>query len=259
MTGPLATACAVELLKLRRSVIAFVVTPLIALVVPLASYGAVWLARSPDLPGTAAAKFQPFADGPVAVANLSVCGQILSVAVLGACGFAAAWSYGRELTGGTAGALFGHAVPRQTVALAKGLVLLAWLAGCVLVAVGLSAALSRLGGGTFPPEAWSSAWTALAVGWLAVGLGLPFGWVATIVRSPFATVGILIGLVAVTQVIVVLGAGTWFPYAAPSLWAGMGGPDAAAAVPPAALLLAAALAPAGLVVVVRAWSKLTNV
>jgi ABC-2 type transport system permease protein len=59
--------------------------------------------------------------------------------------------------------------------------------------------------------------------------------------------------------VVLLGGGSWFPYAAPSLWAGMGGADAAAAIGLPHLLLAAAVAPLGVAAVVRAWRHLTNV
>jgi ABC-2 type transport system permease protein len=254
-----ATAWSVELLKLRRSVVAGVITPLLVVIVPLASVGSVALARSPNLPGTAAAKFGAFATGPLAVAHLEVCGQILSVAALAAGGFAAAWTYGREFGEGTAGALFGLAVSRRSIALAKALLLVCWLAACVLAAVVVTIGASLLVGGQLRADAWQSAGTALGAGLLAVGLALPFAWVATVTRSPLGTVGVLIGLVAVTQVVVVLGAGSWFPYAVPSLWTGAGGPEAAAAIRPAALLLTAAVAPAALAAVGRSWTRLTDV
>jgi ABC-2 type transport system permease protein len=254
----LRAAWTVEALKLRRSVLARVVTPLLTVVVPLASIGSVALARLPDLPGTAAAKFGPYATGPLAVAHLEVCGQILSVAVLLAGGFGAAWSFGREFTEGTAGALFGLAVPRSSIALAKGLVLSCWLAGCVAVSVTVTVALSALVGGDVVAAA-ATAGVALGAGTLAVGLATPFGWVATRLRNALGTVGVLIGVVAVTQIVVVLGAGAWFPYAIPSLWAGAGGRDAAAGITLAALCWAAAVAPLGLLLVRSAWARLTDV
>lgn len=248
----------VELLKLRRSIVARVVTPLLVVMIPLASVGSVWVARRPHLPGTAAAKFGAYATGPLAVAHLEICGQILSVAALGAGGFAAAWSYGREFAEGTAGALFGLATPRSSIALAKALVLACWLAGCVVGSVSVTIALSAAVGGDIV-AAWAKAGVALGAGILGVGLAIPFGWVATMTRSPLGTVGALIGLVAVTQIVVVLGAGSWFPYAVPSLWAGAGGPDAAAQITPTALLLTGAVAPLGLALARWAWTRLTDV
>jgi ABC-2 type transport system permease protein len=255
----IATAWSVELLKLRRSVVAWVITPLLVVIVPLASVGSVALARSPNLPGPAAAKFGAFSTGPLAAAHLEVCGQILSVAALAAGGFAAAWTYGREFGEGTAGALFGLAVSRRSVALAKGLLLVCWLAACVLAAVVVTIGASLLVGGRLRADTWQTAGIALGAGLLGVGLALPFGWVATVIRSPLGTIGVLVGLVAVTQVVVVLGAGSWFPYAVPSLWAGAGGPEAAAGIRPAALVLTAAVAPAALAAVGWSWARLTDV
>ncbi|MFI2363073.1 ABC transporter permease [Promicromonospora sp. NPDC019610] len=257
----LRAALAVESLKLRRSVVARLATALVVVLVPLGSVGMVALARSPRAVGPAAAKLADYATGDLTATHLLVCAQVLSVAALAACGFYVAWSFGRELESGTAGALFGLAVPRGMIALAKSLVALAWIASCVLLAVAVtvaaSAAVAAASGGSF--GAWSGMWTALAAGLLGGGLALPFAWVATVTRSQLGTVGALVGVVALTQIVVLLGGGTWFPYASPSLWAGMGGADAAAAVGPPQLLLAAAVGPLAIAAVVQSWRRLTNV
>ena len=91
------------------------------------------------------------------------------------------------------------------------------------------------------------------------GLALPFAAVATATRSALATVGALIGVVALTQVVVLVGAGAWFPFAVPSLWTGTGGPGAAAEIGGGALALTAAVAPAAAVLVVAQWRRLTDV
>jgi ABC-2 type transport system permease protein len=110
-----------------------------------------------------------------------------------------------------------------------------------------------------PFAAWAGARDAVLAGFLGGGLALPFAWVATATRSQLGTVGALVGVVALTQIVVLLGGGSWFPYAVPSLWAGMGGAAAAAAVGLPHLLLAAAVAPLAIAAVVRAWRRLTNV
>ena len=74
-------------------------------------------------------------------------------------------------------------------------------------------------------------------------LALPFAVVATIGRSALAGVGAVIGVIVVTQILSVIGVGAWFPYAAPSLWLGMGGPDVS--VSPAQLLLVLPVAATG--------------
>lgn len=259
----LRAALAVEALKLRRSTVARIATTLLVLLVPLGSVGMVALARSPQAVGPTAAKLADYATGDLATTHLLVCAQVLSVAALAAGGFFVAWSFGRELESGTAGALFGLAVPRGTIALAKCLVALAWIATCVALTVAVTVASSSVvtaaSGEPFGPGAWAGARNAVVAGLLGGGLALPFAWVATVTRSQLGTVGALVGVVALTQIVVLLGGGSWFPYAAPSLWAGMGGAVAAAAIGLPHLLLAATVAPVAVAVVVQAWRRLTNV
>ncbi|PUB24895.1 ABC-2 type transport system permease protein [Promicromonospora sp. AC04] len=257
----LRAALAVEMLKLRRSVVARLATVLLVVLVPLGSVGMVALARSPQAGGPTAAKLADYATGDLTTMHLMVCAQVLSIAALAAGGFFVAWSFGRELESGTAGALFGLAVPRGTIALAKCLVTLAWIGACVVltVAVTMAASAAVAAGSGVGFRAWGGVGTALVAGLLGGGLALPFAWVATVTRSQLGTVGALVGVVALTQIVVLLGGGTWFPYASPSLWTGMGGPDAAAVVGPPHLLLAAAVSPLAIGAVVHAWRRLTNV
>ncbi|WP_309130706.1 ABC transporter permease [Brevibacterium sp.] len=258
----LAAALSVESLKLRRSLIARVAGLLLIVLVPTVSVGAVALARSPLAVGAASAKLAPYSTGDLVATHLLVCGQVLSIGSLFAAGFVLAWSFGREFESGSAGALFALTVPRATIALAKALVVLAWSGLCVLVTVALtlaaSAAVAASAGASFA-GAWSGAGIALASGLLGTGLALPFGWLATITRSQLGTVGCLVGVVALTQIVVLLGGGPWFPYAVPSLWTGMGGAASAAAIGLPHLLTAAAVTPVSLFLIVHSWRRLTNV
>lgn len=262
MTG-LGTALRVEALAWRRSTVQRIATPLVLVLLPLASVGTTALARSGAVDGAGAAKLADYAHGPLAVTHLTVAGQVLAVGLLMAAGFAYAAAFGQPLADGRAGSLFGLATQRSTIAQARCLVVLGWAAGCALAAVSLtvvaSTAVVTVGGETFTDEAWATAGQALLVGLLAACLAPPFAAVATATRSPLATVGTLIGVVALTQVVVLVGGGAWFPYAVPSLWTGMGGVQVAASVTPAALGLTAAVAPAAIAVVVRQWRRLTDV
>ena len=159
----LRAALMVETLKLRRSVVARLATVLLVVLVPLGSVGMVALARSPQAAGPTAAKLADYATGDLATTHLMVCAQVLSVAALAAGGFFVAWSFGRELESGTAGALFGLAVPRGTIALAKCLVALAWIAACVALTVAVTVATSAVvvTGADAPFEAWAGVGTAL--------------------------------------------------------------------------------------------------
>lgn len=252
-------ALRVEALRLRRSPAAVLAAVLLTALVPAASVGAVTLARSPHVAAPTAAKLAPYATGDLATTHLTVCAQVLGVAALIAGGFVVAAAFGRELETGTAGAFFALATPRATIALARCVVAALWLAACVVLTVLLTVALSAVataGGGS---GLWREAGRAVVCGLLGVGLSLPFAGVATLTRSRLATVGALLGVVALTQVVVLLGGGAWFPYAAPSLWAGLGGPAEAATVGAPHLLLSAAVGPAGAAAVVAGWHRLTDV
>lgn len=253
--SPATAAMGTELLKLRRGTTIRLCTVLLVVLVPLSCIGAVALARAPNLPGVTAAKFAPYAVGDLATTHLQVLGQLLSIAVLLAGGFGCAWSFGREFTDGTIGALAGLPVGRGTLALAKGLVLAGWLACCVSASAVVTIALSLAAGGHPSPESWRAAVLAWAVGLLAVGLCLPFGWVASVTRSQLGTIGVLIALVMLTQIVVTLGMGGWFPYAVPSLASGMGGTEAAQ-LGPASFVLTICMAPLGLGAVGLLWSRL---
>lgn len=266
MIPGLRAALQVEALLLRRSAVLRIAVPVLVVLVPCGSFGAVALARSGHGDGAAAAKLAPYATGDPGTTVMVALAQILSVAVLTVGGFATAWAFGQPFTDGTAGASFGLTVPRTTIALARCLVVLASLAAVVLAATLVGLALAALAGATLatqPPSTPTglghATVTALTAGMLSIGLALPFAWVATVTRSAFGTVGVLITVIATTQVIVLLGAGSWFPYAASSLWTGMGGEEAAAAVGLPQLALTAAVGPIAVVAVVHAWQRLTDV
>lgn len=266
MIPGLRAALQVEALLLRRSVVLRIAVPVLVVIVPCAGFGAVALARSGYGVGATAAKLAPYATGEPGATVMVALAQILSVAALAAGGFAAAWAFGQPFADGTAGASFGLTVPRSTIALARCLVIVASLAAAVLAATLVGLALATLAGTVLsegPPDnapgLGRATATALTAGLLGVGLALPFAWVATVTRSAFGTVGVLIAVIALTQVVVLLGAGSWFPYSASSLWTGMGGAEAAAAVGPPQLALTAAVGPIAVVAVVRAWQRLTDV
>lgn len=266
MMPGLGAALQVEAQLLRRSMVLRIAVPVLVVLVPCGSFGAVALARSGYGVGAAAVKLAPYATGDPATTVMVVLAQILSVAVLAAGGFTTAWAFGQPFADGTAGASFGLTVSRTTIALARSLVVLASLAAVVFAATIVGVTLAALAGATLPegppstpPDLGQAIATALTAGLLGIGLALPFAWVATVTRSAFGTVGVLIAVIATTQVIVLLGAGSWFPYAAPSLWTGMGGAEAAAAVGLPQLALTAAVGPIALVAVWHAWRRLTDV
>ena len=68
-------------------------------------------------------------------------------------------------------------------------------------------------------------------------------------------IGVLLGIVIVTQVLAVVGVGGWFPYAAPGMWSGMGGDEVAASVTALQLLLALPVGAAGVGAALWWWGR----
>ena len=97
---------------------------------------------------------------------------------------------------------------------------------------------------------------ALAVGLLASALAVPVAVVATWGRGPLPAVAALLGVVVATQVLTTFGTGGWFPYAAPSLWAGLGGAAAAESITAVQLALVLPVAAGGVLWAARRWRRL---
>ncbi|WP_251149995.1 ABC transporter permease [Cellulosimicrobium sp. Marseille-Q4280] len=218
----LGVALGAELLKLVRSTVVRVATSALVLVVPLLAVG---LAAAAEHGGdsTLALKVRPMVPGVGWEAVTGLSGQVLAVASLLATGFVVSWSFGRELTEGTVEPLLTGRSSRAELASAKLLAVLAWAVaaslGSVVVALLVGAATGP-GAGT----PWPGAGRAALGGVLAALTALPFGLVATWGRDALAGVGAVLGVVVVTQVVTLTGAGPWFPWAVPGLWLGMGGP-----------------------------------
>lgn len=185
---------------------------------------------------------------------VAMAAQVLSVAVLLTAGIATSWSFGREHVDGAVPALFATATPRSAIAAAKFLVLSAWAAATVLVAVTLTVVVGLLLQLALDRAALDVAVRAVLAGLLAALLALPLGLVASWRRGYLAGFVVLLLVVVATQIITATGGGQWFPFAQPSLWAGMGGPEAAAAISPVGLLSVPLTAALGVIATVRWWA-----
>lgn len=251
----LRAAVEVEQLKLRRAVAPRVAAGAVIGFVPVMSAGFLAGARA-DLDGPFAAKVTPMLQGTGWDGLLGFVGQTMSVAMLLATGIVVSWSYGRELTDGTFGALFALPTSRRQVAAAKALTLLHWGFDVVLGTVGLALVLGLATGLGVPDgEAWAGAGRALVIGLLTMVLAMPLGYVASALRGYLPGIGVLLGIVIVTQVLAVVGVGGWFPYAAPGMWSGMGGAEVAASVSAVQLLLALPVGAAGVAAAIWWWGR----
>jgi ABC-2 type transport system permease protein len=244
----------VESLKLRRSPVARTAAAALVLgtCAVAAGFTAVGLGGGES---QMALKVRPMLQGTGWDAYLGMLAQILSVATLLAVGIVVAWTVGREFTDGTIASLQALPTPPAAIAWAKLATVMLGAGACALAAVTLAIPLGvAIGLGAPDAAAARGAAEALTVVVLTTLLTLPLAWVASVRRGYLPAVGALLGLVVVTQIGTVAGAGAWFPWAAPGLWAGLGGAAAAAAVTPVQLLLAVPVGAAGTLGTLRWWS-----
>lgn len=250
----MSAAWEVERLKLRRSAVARSAS--LALVVGscliAAAFTSVGLAGGDSQLAT---KVRPMLLGTGWEAYLGMLAQILSVGTLLAIGVLAAWVVGREFTDGTVASIQALPTPPSRIVWAKiaAVVLSALSSGvaAVLVAVVLGV---LIGLGRPDAAALEGASRALVVVALSTLLALPVALVASVRRGYLPAIGALLGIVVVTQVATVAGAGAWFPWAAPGMWAGLGGQAAAAAVTPLQLALAVPVGVVASLLTARWWS-----
>ncbi|MGM7671488.1 ABC transporter permease [Microbacterium sp. A93] len=239
-----------EFLKFLRATPVRAATVVMVILVPALSAAFLALARA-DSNGTLALKIAPLLqdDGWGGLTGFSA--QIFSVGGLLAIGVVVSWVFGREFTEKAFGSLFATAVPRESIAAAKLVILLAW-GTLVSVATALATLLAGLIIGLGAPEshAWGAVGRIIVVGILTTALCLPLAVVASAARGYLAAISALLAIVVITQVTVALGAGAWFPYAATGLWAGLGGAVLSAEVEAPQLLLAV---PIGMVAAFGTW------
>ncbi|PRX51013.1 ABC-2 type transport system permease protein [Prauserella shujinwangii] len=151
---------------------------------------------------------------------LGVVAQITAPAALLGFGVVLSWMFGREFADRTVGALFALPVRRTALAAAKILVFLGWGAAVATALAALLLAAGLMIGLGSPDQGVLAALARqhlLAL--LSALLATPAAWVATLGRGPLPGIGATLGLIVAAQVVVVAGAGGWFPVAAPALWA----------------------------------------
>lgn len=247
----LATAVAVEARKAAASRVLTSTAILLTLGVAALAAATTAAARSgnPQL----AAKLGPIvaAGGWPGVLNTAT--QVTAAAALLAFGVALSWMFGREFTDGTITGLFAIPITRTTLALAKLVVFMLWAA---MVAAAVTVAVATAGAATLGQAPGADDWAGLArlfaMALMTATLAIPAAWAATVGRGLLPAIAVVVGLMAVTQIVVVAGAGGgWFPPAAPALWALL--PDTVTA---GQLLLAASFPAVFGLLTVHCWHRL---
>lgn len=250
------TALAIEWTKFRRSPVSVVTTLLLALGT-VAITGASM--ASVGAGGMLATKSEVFVGDGGWAGLFGMAGQVVAAGGLLGFGVLAGWLYGREFTDGTVAGLFARPVSLGSIATAKLGLYLGWaLAVAVVLTIGvlgLGAALALTGVAGFAEGAVvRPAATLLAVTVLTALLALPCALVATLTRGYLAAIGAAVTIVVLAQMSVLLGAGGWFPFAAPGWWVASGSDlDAVTAVQ---LALVGPVAIAAAALTVRMWGRL---
>lgn len=179
-----------------------------------------------------------------------------SVAMAGSILFAfvTSWVFGREFADRTVRDLLAIPTPRWTIVAAKSLVVAALCAGMSLWVLALGLAVGTLvglpGASTDLVVRWSG--TILWVAALTILLQSTTAWVASAGRGYLAPVGFAILMLALAQIVAVLGWGGWFPWAIPALVSGAAGPPGQT-VGPAGPLVVAATSAVGLAATLAWW------
>ena len=250
-------AVKVEWLKLRRSRISWLTAAIVGVGVPALTAGFVAAATRGPQDAPLAIKVNAMLIGVGWTAYLGLLAQVLSVAMLLGVGIPVAWCFGREFTDHTITGLYALPTSRVTIAAAKCTVLLGWSIALSVLTLAIGLALAPLAGlPTLSADALEPAAKVLVVGVNGALLAYPLAFLASAARGYLPAVAGLILIVVVTQILTVIGVGAWFPYAATSLWAGMGGPAAAAAIAPHHLILIPLTAAVGVAATLWWWHRM---
>jgi ABC-2 type transport system permease protein len=208
-------------------------------------------ARALGLLGTKAQLTAGTADWPT---YLDLLGQAVAVGGAVLFAFLTAWVFGREFADKTVRGLLASPTSRSTIVLAKASVVAIW--GLVTTAWILALGLGI--GGLLDLPGWSPTdgpATVLGIALAAVLTVALLGWAAffaSVGRGYIAPLAWTVAMVALSQILTVLGWGVWFPWAIPALLSGAGG-AAVEPVAPAGVFVLLMVAAAGLLATIAWW------
>jgi ABC-2 type transport system permease protein len=187
---------------------------------------------------------------------LNLMGQAATVGGAILFAFLAAWVVGREFADRTLRGLLANPTPRRTIVVAKAVVIACWglaISAWVLV-LGLA-----IGAVIGLPD-WSSSDAVTMVASVGVAMVLTIGlqaWAmffAGVGRGYISPLAWAVAMVAASQVLAVLGWGSWFPWSVPAILAGAGGAQVES-VTAGAIALLVVVAVSGLVATVIWWER----
>lgn len=181
---------------------------------------------------------------------------IIAVGGLLGFGVVTGWTFGREFTDRTIAGLSARPVSRLAVAASKLLIVAVWPGFiAMLLVLTLLAAGVLMGMGEITMAVLGLAGKAALITMLSGLLALPCAWAATVGRGYLSAIGAIIAIVLAAQMAVMAGAGGWFPFSAPGLWAAV----TSSQIDPAMmvqLLLVLPLAGAAAALTLESWRRL---
>lgn len=156
---------------------------------------------------------------------LSFYGQAIAVGGLIIFSLIETWLFGREFADGTLKDLLAVPVPRGAILLAKFILFALWS----FVLTGLVYLVGLFFGGLLELPLWSTgliiqgSLTLLITTCLVILAITPVAWLASVGRGYLLPMGITLLLVGLANLIVILGWGSYFPWAVPGIYAGLAG------------------------------------
>ena len=210
-------------------------------------------ARALGLLGAKAQLTAGTADWPT---YLDLLGQAVAVGGAILFAFLTAWVFGREFADRTIRNLLASPTPRRTIVLAKACVVATWALAITAWVLGLGLVIGAL----VDIPGWSASAavdsvTAIALAAvLTIALQTGAALFAGIGRGYIAPLAWTVAMVALSQILTVLGWGPWFPWSVPAIIAGAGG-TAVEPVTPAGVAVVLAVAALGLAATIAWWDR----
>ncbi len=200
-------------------------TALASLFMPAGMAFLIFLARNPEISrrlGVVSAKADLVAyAGTDWTAYLVLYAQVVSMGGFFFFVLAISWVFGREFADGTLKDMLAVPVPRLSILLAKFIVVVAWAAIIIVLAIVfglLMGVLLRLPGGS-PQVVLQGVRVMVITACLAIAGVLPFALLASAGRGYLLPMGAAVLVLITANLIVLLGWGEYFPWAVPMLYA----------------------------------------
>ena len=210
-------------------------------------------AQSLGLIGTKAALTAGTADWPT---FLSMLGQAVAIGGAILFAFLTAWVFGREFADRTVRSLLAVPTQRRTIVLGKAVVIAAWAVAIAAWVISLGLAIGTLIGlpGWSPDLAVHALAGIALAAVLSIALQTTTAFVAGVGRGYIAPLAWAVATIVLSQILSVLGWGSWFPWSVPAILAGAGG-EAVESVSPMAVALVIGVAVVGLLATIAWWER----